>query len=95
MRTVKEQTENIIYTGANHDLIHQHFKKWELAWNFNTNLFTHHHNSYQETMKGNIKADLIIRGYGSQPPKTIPFNRSLSFVKLNDGEIIINIEIPK
>lgn|GEM_PF-3703052 len=94
MRNVKEQTEKIIYTGSNHDMIHQHFKKWESDWGFETKLFTYNHNSYEETMKGNVKADLIIRGYDNHPPKTIPFGRFLSFIKLDDGKIVINIEIP-
>lgn len=95
MRTAKKQTEKILYTGSNHNLIHQHFKKWELDWSFETKLFTYHHNSYEETMKGNVRADLIIRGNKNQPPKTIPFSRLLSFVRLDNGEIIINIETPK
>lgn len=29
MKKVQEQTEKILYTGDNHNMIHQHFKKWE------------------------------------------------------------------
>ena len=94
MNYVIETTEKILYTGKNQDDIHKHFKKWEEKWGFNSTLFTVYHNSYTEFMSGIIRADLTYNNNQiNRPPRIVSHNRVLSFLKLDNGDILFNIEL--
>lgn len=93
MKYTVDKTDKILYTGDNIKEVVDFFKKWEKQWGFNTKLFMYPHSSYEECMRGNGRYDLLVNYTAGLPitsqKKIISFNNTLSFHKLNNGEIVL------